>query len=348
MSSIHINDKINMINIGIIGYGYWGKKLVRNFNHLEDCEVKTVCEIDERKHPAFKKIYPSINIITDLQAIWADETIDAVVIATPVDSHFSISKQALLYDKHVLVEKPLTNSFESAQELIYLAKKKGKLLMVDHTFLYTGAVRYLKKSVENGDLGDLNYIDSTRINLGLFQHDVNVLWDLAPHDISICVHLLDTQPVSVQATGISHTATGLENIAYLILKFENNIIAHFNCSWISPVKVRMMLIGGDKKMVVYNDTEPTEKIKIYDSGFKVETDEEKNKIIADYRVGDIYVPKIDITEALSLMAQDFITCIQTKKTPLSSDLLGLKVVKILDAAQQSIRQNSKEIKVEHV
>lgn len=334
-----------MINVGIIGYGYWGKNLVRNFNHLETCDVKVVCEIDERKHDAFKKLYPRIKITTDIQSIWTDETIDAVVIATPVDSHFGLSKQALLQNKHVLVEKPLTNSFSSAQELLQLAQEKDKLLMVDHTFLYTGAVRYLKKVVENGDLGDLNYIDSTRINLGLFQHDVNVLWDLAPHDISICVHLLDKQPISVQATGISHTTTGLENIAYLVLKFENNIIAHFNCSWISPVKVRMMLIGGDKKMVVYNDTEPTEKIKIYDSGFNVETDDDKNKIIADYRVGDIYVPKIDMTEALSLMAQDFITCIKTKSTPVSPANLGLKVVRILDAAQQSIRQNSKEIRL---
>lgn len=334
-----------MIKVGIIGYGYWGKNLVRNFNHLNICELKIVCEIDERKHTAFKTLYPTIKMVTDMSILFEDQDIDAIVVATPVYSHFEISKQALLHDKHVLVEKPLTNSFEQAQELLQLAQQKGKLLMVDHTFLYTGAVRYLKKVVERGDLGNLNYIDSTRINLGLFQHDVNVLWDLAPHDISICTHLLNVQPISVQATGISHTSTGLEDIAYLIIKFENNIIAHFNCSWISPVKVRMMLIGGDRKMVVYNDTEPTEKIKIYDSGFNIETDEDKNRIIADYRVGDIYVPKIDMTEALSLMSRDFITSILHQSQPLSSADLGLKVVRILDAAQQSIQQNSQEVRL---
>jgi predicted dehydrogenase len=274
-----------------------------------------------------------------------DDSIDAIVIATPVDSHYPLAKLALEHNKHVLVEKPLTDNYAQALELVDMAKERGKLLMVDHTFLYTGAVRYLKKYAESGDLGNIHYIDSTRINLGLFQHDVNVLWDLAPHDISICHYLINRRPESVQATGISHTFNGIENIAYLTLKFENNILAHFNCSWVSPVKMRTMLIGGDKKMIVFNDMEPTEKIKVYDTGFKVHGDEDKNEFIADYRMGDILVPKIDYTEALSLMAQDFVDSIEQDREPVSNAELGLAVVEILDAAQRSISSNGAEIEI---
>jgi predicted dehydrogenase len=333
------------MKIGIIGFGYWGKNLVRNFNNLSSCEVKYVCENNPVNAKNCSSLYPNIIVVDNLSILINDEEISGIVIATPVDTHYHLTKIALENKKNVLVEKPLTSSFKEAKELIDLANKKGKLLMVDHTFLYTGSVMHLKSLAENKTLGDIKYFDSTRINLGLFQHDVNVLWDLAPHDISICNHILNLKPLSVQAVGISHTKNNIENIAYLTLKYENNIIAHFNCSWVSPVKIRQMLIGGSEKMVVFNDMEPTEKIKIYDTGYKYETDEQRNEILVDYRTGDINVPKIKMTEALSLMAKDFINSIENKTTPISSAQLGLDVVEILDAAETSIKNGGKEIKL---
>ena len=332
-----------MTKTAIIGYGYWGKNLVRNFNALSECNLVAVVESHPDRRKACEKLYPNIKTVDNVQDVLNDDSIEAIVIATPVDTHYPLAKLALEHGKNVLVEKPLTSSAAEAKELVALAKSKGKVLMVDHTFLYTGAVQYLKKITDQGTLGNIYYIDSTRINLGLFQHDVNVLWDLAPHDISICNFLIDKKPVSVQATGISHTFNNIENIAYLTLKYEDNTMAHFNCSWVSPVKIRMMMIGGDKKMAVFNDMEPTEKIKIYDTGFDVKGDDEVNSIIADYRVGDIHVPKIANTEALSLMAADFMKAIQTGSTPVSSAELGLTVVAILDAAQRSITAKGLEI-----
>ena len=333
------------MNIAIIGYGYWGKNLVRNFHNLASCTLHTVVDSNQEQLEKVKKLYPYVNLSTSFEETINNNEIDGVVIATPVDQHYSLAKAALLADKNVLVEKPLTDSAETARELVELAEKKGKLLMVDHTFLYTGAVRYLREISEKNELGNINYIDSTRINLGLFQHDINVLWDLAPHDISICNFVLNRKPVSVSATGMDHTGRGIENIAYLTLKYEGDLIAHFNCSWVSPVKIRQMLIGGDKKMVVFNDMEPTEKIKIYDSGYQVTSIEDENRIKADYRTGDIYVPKISMTEALALMAQDFIEGISDNKVPDSNAALGLQVVEVLDAAQKSIKLNGKEIKL---
>ena len=332
-----------MTKTAIIGYGYWGKNLVRNFNGLSNCDLVAVVESDSNRRKACEKLYPGVKTVEAVETVLSDSSIEAIVIATPVDTHYQLAKLALEHGKHVLVEKPLTSSSKEAKELVALAKSKGKVLMVDHTFLYTGAVQYLKKITEEGALGNIYYIDSTRINLGLFQHDVNVLWDLAPHDISICNFLINKRPVSVQATGISHTFNNIENIAYLTLKYEDNTMAHFNCSWVSPVKIRMMMIGGDKKMAVFNDMEPTEKIKIYDTGFDVKGDDEMNSIIADYRVGDIHVPKIANTEALSLMAADFIKAIETGSTPVSSAELGLAVVSILDAAERSIKAKGTEI-----
>ena len=331
------------MNIGIVGFGYWGKNLVRNFNSLDSCEVSYVCEKDTISAEKCIKLYPNINIVSDYAILLNDETLDAIVIATQVDSHYPLTKAALLAGKHVLVEKPLTSSFEQAKELMELAAINKLLLMVDHTFLYTGAVRFLKEEADNGVFGNINYIDSTRINLGLFQHDVNVLWDLAPHDISICNWLINKKPISVQATGISHTNNNIENIAFLTLKYEDNTIAHFNCSWVSPVKIRQMLIGGDKKMVAFNDMEPTEKIKVYDTGFKVRSDEEKQLFNADYRVGDIHVPKIQTTEALLFMAKDFISSILNGTKPDSDVESGVLVVEILEKAEYSIKNKGIEV-----
>ena len=332
-----------MIRIGIVGYGYWGKNLVRNFNSLDTCDLVYVCESNAANAAKCKANYPNITVVSEYKSILNDHSIDAIVIATPVDTHFPLTKLALEADKHVLVEKPLTSSYEEAKELVGLADSKEKVLMVDHTFLYTGAVKYMKSLIETGEIGDIQYLDSIRINLGLFQHDVNVLWDLAPHDISICNYLLKQKPVSVQAIGASHIDNDIENIAYLTLRYPNNVIAHFNCSWVSPVKLRQMLIGGTKKMIVFNDMEPTEKIKIYDTGYEVKSHDELNQIKVDYRIGDIHVPKVPMTEALALMAADFINSINTGEKPDSDAELGLGVVEILDTAQSSIKQNETEI-----
>lgn len=334
-----------MVGIGIIGYGYWGPNLLRNFYTAANTKVIAVSDARQERLDMVKKLYPSIHLITDSDELLANDEIDAIVIATPVFSHFDLAKQALLKGKHVLLEKPMTSTVAEAKELIALAKEKNLVLMVDHTFLYTSAVQKIKSLKESGEIGDLQYFDSTRINLGLFQSDINVLWDLAPHDISILLHLVDEKPVSVNATGISHTFNGLENIAYLTVNYASSFVAHFSCSWSSPVKIRTILVGGSKKMILFNDVEPTEKIKIYDTGVEVKEDEEKHKLLVDYRVGDVFIPKLANSEALGGMAKDFISAIAEGKSPVSDASLGLEVIKILEAAQLSIRNNGREEKI---
>jgi predicted dehydrogenase len=332
-----------MINIGIIGYGYWGTNLVRNFYGAKDCRIKAVADGRLERLEVLARNFPTIKCVTEVDDLINDPAIDAVVIATPVFSHFPLAKKALMQGKHVLLEKPMTASVEEARILINLAEQKGLILMVDHTFLYTGAVEKMKELIDRDELGNLKYVDSTRINLGLFQADVNVLWDLAPHDISILSYLIREKPFSVNATGITHTANDIENIAYLTVNYQSGFIAHFSCSWTSPVKVRMMLIGGDMKMIMYNDLEVTEKVKIYDTGYHHKTDEEKKKVLVDYRTGDIYVPKLKTTEALSGMAGDFIASIQEQRKPRSTADLGLSVISILEASNESIKNNGREI-----
>ena len=334
------------MNIGIIGFGYWGPNLVRNFSSLQNCKVYAIAEANATRHGLITKQYKYVKIYLDAEELIKDNLIDAVVIATPVFSHYPLAKLALESGKHVLIEKPMTSSSRDAIELIEIAEQKKLSLMVDHTFLYTGAVQKMKELVTSNALGKLSYIDSTRINLGLFQPDINVLWDLAPHDISILNYLVDERPISVNATGVSHTNNDIENIAYLTLNYNSGFIAHFNCSWSSPVKIRMMLIGGSEKMCIFNDIEPTEKIKVYDTSYSYKTDEEKRKILVDYRAGDIYLPKVNSTEALSLMAQDFVDSIINNTVPKSDAKIGLDVVKILEAAQKSIKNKGQEIKIE--
>jgi predicted dehydrogenase len=332
-----------MMKIAVIGFGYWGPNLVRNFNAVEGAAVAMVCDGRKERLNAVSKIYPAIKVTTDPADVFNNNDIDAVVIATPVFSHFELAKKALENGKHVLIEKPMTATVKESEQLLELAASRKKLLMVDHTFLYTGAVQKMKKLIEDGTIGSLKYFDSTRINLGLFQPDVNVLWDLAPHDISILNYLVSDKVHSVNATGISHTGNEIENIAYLTVNYESGFIAHFNCSWTSPVKIRMMLIGGDKKMMVYNDLEPTEKIRIYDTGYDHKTDEEKRKVLVDYRAGDVYIPKVDLKEALSGMAADFVKCAANGGQPISAAASGHEVVRILEAAQLSIKSKGKEI-----
>ncbi|TXH29186.1 MAG: Gfo/Idh/MocA family oxidoreductase [Cyclobacteriaceae bacterium] len=334
-----------MINVGIIGYGYWGPNLVRNFFGQKDCVIKSVADARPNRLELLAKAYPSVQGVLNADGILNDPAIDAVVIATPVFTHFPLAQKALQNGKHVLLEKPMASSVQECNILIGLAAQKNLLLMVDHTFLYTGAVEKIKELIDTNALGNVKYLDSTRINLGLFQPDINVLWDLAPHDLSILRYLHDEKPYSVNATGISHTHNGIENIAFMTINYQSGFIAHLNCSWSSPVKVRMMLIGGDQKMIIYNDVEPTEKIKVYDTGYELKSDEDKNKILVDYRVGDIYVPKVNNKEALAQVASDFIGGILEKRTPRSSHHIGLDIVKMLEASEQSIKNKGAEVKI---
>jgi predicted dehydrogenase len=332
-----------MIKLGIIGFGYWGPNLVRNFSGNKNFQVIKVADSRQERLNIVNRQYPSIVTVLDPDEIINDPEIDAVAIATPVFTHYKLAKGALLNGKHVVLEKPMTSSSAEAEELIELALAKGLSLMVDHTFLYTGAVQKIKQLIDQDTIGQVKYLDSTRINLGLFQPDINVLWDLAPHDISIMAHLVNEKPYSLNASGVSHTRNGLENIAFLTVNFESGFIAHFNCSWTSPVKIRLMLIGGDKKMIVFNDVEPTEKIKIYDTGYTVKSDEDKQKLLVDYRSGDIFIPKTPSTEALALMAEDFAQSVLNKKTPVADYKSGLSVIKILEASNESLRNQGKEI-----
>lgn len=334
-----------MINVAIIGFGYWGPNLVRNFSTLPGVKVKRVVDLRPDRLLIVAKNYTNTIASADVNDIWNDTDIDAVIIATPVFTHFPLAMKALESGKHVLLEKPMTDTVENALKLIDKANALNKVLMVDHTFLYTPAVRKMKELIQQDVIGNVRYFDSTRINLGLIQQDVNVLWDLAPHDISILDYLVGDEPASVNATGVSHIHNGVENIAYLTVNYASNVIAHFNCSWSSPVKIRMMLVGGDKKMIVFNDMEPTEKIRVYDTAHSVSSDEEKQKVLVDYRVGDVYIPKLDNKEALAGMAADFIAAIQTGSTPIASWKSGLNTIRILEASQTSIKQGGKEIAI---
>lgn len=333
------------INIGVIGYGYWGPNIVRNFFATRACNVKMVADGRQERLHLLSKIFPSIQGVKDGEEILNNNDIDAVVIATPVFTHFALAKRALLMGKHVLIEKPMTSSVKEADELINLATQKGLTLMADHTFLYTGAVEKIKEIILTEVIGTPLYFDSSRINLGLFQPDINVLWDLAPHDISILTYLITETPESINATGISHTRNQVENIAYLTVNYNSSFIAHFTCSWSSPVKVRQTLIGGDKKMILYNDLEPSEKVRVYDTGYNHKTEEDKTRIMVDYRTGDVHIPKLSTREALAGVADDFIQSVIHKKSPLSNALLGRSVVRILEASQESIKNNGKEVRI---
>lgn len=333
------------INIGVIGYGYWGPNIVRNFFATPDCIIKMVADGRDERLNLLARTFPSITGVKDGADVINNKDIDAIVIATPVYTHFELAKRALLQGKHVLIEKPMTSSVEEADELINIATRKNLTLMADHTFLYTGAVEKMKEIIQTEVIGTPLYFDSSRINLGLFQPDINVLWDLAPHDISILTYLITEVPESINATGISHTRNKIENIAYLTVNYNSNFIAHFNCSWSSPVKVRQTLIGGDKKMILYNDLEPSEKVRVYDTGYNHKTEEDKTRIMVDYRTGDVYIPKLSSREALAGVAADFIQSIIQKKLPLSNALLGRSVVRILEASQESIKHFGKEVKI---
>jgi predicted dehydrogenase len=326
-----------MVKFGVIGYGYWGPNVVRNLEHLEGSEVVAVCDKSAASRKRIQKAHPSVKVTADASDLVSSTEIDAIAVVTPVWTHYELAKAALQNGKHVFVEKPFTSNTAQAEELIDLAAQKNLKIMVDHTFLFTGAVRKISQLLDEGALGKLYYYDSTRVNLGLFQHDVNVIWDLAPHDLSVIDHLIKERPEAVVATGQTHL-NGHEDIAFITIYFPNKIIAHINVNWLSPVKVRTTLIGGEKKMLVWNDLEVDEKIKVYDKGVDITTRQGLYNLLVNYRSGDMWSPQVNRVEALSQELAYFIDCISHNKNPTNDGEAGLRVVKMLEAATESLNK----------
>jgi len=324
-----------MLNIGVIGYGYWGPNVVRNFHAVDQCCVKRVCDVNSKSLNRTRKSFPSVELTSNCDDILTAADIDAVAVVTPVATHFPLAKKAMENGKHVFVEKPFAQTAAQAQELIELATKKNLKIMVDHTFLFTAAVRKIKELIDSNVLGTIYYYDSIRVNLGLFQSDVNVIWDLAPHDLAIMQHLIAHKPQALVATGQNHV-NGKEDVAYITLYFPERIIAHFNVNWLSPVKVRTALIGGEKKMIVWNDLEADEKIRVYNKGVERTNGGGLHDLLVSYRMGDIWAPRLEQTEALKAEAQYFVDCIRNDETPFNDGVAGLQVVRMLEAADASL------------
>ncbi len=335
-----------MINIGIIGHGYWGPNLVRNFSEVPGARVVLVSDLLPERLMQLRARYPMIRTSTNHRDIFADPSIDAVAIATPVSTHFELAKQALRSGKHVFVEKPLTATVDEGERLLEEAQRNKRILMVDHTFVYTGAVRKIKDLMEKGELGKLYYYDSVRVNLGLFQHNVNVLWDLAVHDLSIMDYLLDERPRAVAATGVSPLPGQPQNVAYLTCFFHDNFIAHFHVNWLAPVKIRRTLIGGERQMIVYDDLEPSEKVKVYDKGITISDQKDGiYQMLVGYRTGDMRAPQLKSTEALYEEALHFIDSITKGQSPLTDGNVGLRIVRILEAASKSMMQQGQLVEI---
>ena len=331
-----------MIRVGVIGYGYWGPVVARNFHSAEGSELTAICDKNPTLLGRAGKTFPGIRLTREVSDITTSPDIDVVAVITPVWTHFEFAKAALENGKHVFVEKPFTSTVAQAEELINLAARKNLKIMVDHTFLFTGAVRKIRQLIDDGVLGKLYYYDSTRVNLGLFQHDVNVIWDLAPHDLSIMDYLMSAEPESVIATGQCHL-NGLEDLAYLTVYFQGNMLAHINVNWLSPVKVRTTLIGGEKKMVVWNDLEADEKVKVYDKGVDITNGQSVYDLLVSYRSGDMWAPKVEQTEALRREASYFVECITKDQAPFNDGAAGLRVVRLLEAAGRSLKERGKPV-----
>ena len=334
-----------MIGIGVIGYGYWGPNIVRNFDSVEGARVVAVSDKNPDVLRSLYSGYPEFRMYGDPGELIRNPDVDAVAIVTPVSTHYELAKMALESGKHVFMEKPFTASVSQAMELIELSESKRLKLMVDHTFLFTGAVRKIKNLINERELGSIYYYDSIRVNLGLFQHDVNVVWDLAPHDFSIMSYLIDEPPVALSAWGRSHV-NSLEDIAYITVHFNTSIVAHFSVNWLSPVKVRTTLIGGEKKMLVWNDLNADEKLKIYDKGVEAKNKQGIYDLLISYRSGDMWAPKVEQTEALKLECQHFYECITEDKTPVNSGAAGLEVVKMLEACDRSLRNDGRPVAID--
>ena len=334
-----------MINIAVVGYGYWGPNVLRNFYEHDDANVVRCCDVNPKRLALVKSKYPSVEVSENFEDVLNDDKVDAVAIVTPVATHYEFARKALEHGKHVLVEKPLAASVAEAESLVTIAESHKLTLMVNHTFIYTGAVRKMKEIVETGDIGKLYYFDSVRINLGLIQKDVNVLWDLAPHDLSIMEHLVNEEPTSVCANGTCHFGNGIESVAYLTVYFNSGLIAHFHNNWLAPVKIRSIIVGGSKKMILYDDMEASEKIKVYDKGVEVNEPEKIHETLISYRLGDMWAPKLDNAEALRLVATEFIESVQSGRKPITDGVSGLNVVRILEASEMSIKHKGREVKL---
>jgi len=337
-----------VINVGIIGHGYWGPNLVRNFYETPGARVACVSDLRPERLKLVQSRYPTVKVTESHKELIDDPGVDVVVIATPVSTHFDLAMRALQAKKHVLVEKPLASTSEQVKQLMAAANAVGRLLMVDHTFVFTGAVRKIRELVDEGSLGQIYYYDSARVNLGLFQHDVNVIWDLAVHDLAIMDHVLPAHPVAVSATGIAHVAGEPENVAFLTLFFDGPLIAHVHVNWLSPVKVRRTLIGASSKMIVYDDLEQSEKIKVYDKGITLSRRENPEKIyevMVGYRTGDMLAPNLDMTEALKVEAAHLVRCVEGTEKPIADGMAGFRVVEILEAASQSMRNRGRPVEL---
>ena len=338
-----------MMRIGVIGYGYWGPNVVRNFAELAEAEVTVVSDHRPERLAQAQRRYPGIRVTTDALDLIADPAVDGVAIVTPVAFHFELASAALRAGKHVLVEKPIASTSDEASRLIDEAARRRLVLMVDHTFVYTGAVQKMRELVVGGELGDIHYYDSVRINLGLFQHDVDVLWDLAVHDLSIMDFVLTQQPVAVSATGLAHVPGRPKNIAYMTMFFDGPLIAHVHASWLAPVKVRRTLLGGSRRMIVFDDLEASEKIKVYDRGISVDPSPENvYQMLVGYRTGDMWAPKLALTEALQVEAKHFVECVARSARPQSDGESGLRVVRLLEAASASMHQHGRPVDIQGV
>jgi predicted dehydrogenase len=335
-----VSTGVETVRVGVVGFGYWGPNIVRNLNALDRCTLVSVCDTNAKALTRVQRTYPGLQLTTDVNDVLRSPDIDAVAIVTPVWTHFDLAKAALENGKHVFVEKPFTSTSAQASELIELAARKNLRIMVDHTFLFSGSVRKIRQLVDDGTLGPLYYFDSTRVNLGLFQHDVSVVWDLAPHDLSIMDHVIGQQPEAVVATGGNHF-NELADMAFITVYFPGNVTAHVNVNWLSPVKVRMTLIGGRDKMLVWNDLEVDEKIKVYDKGVNVTSGQGLYELLVSYRSGDVWSPKVDATEALSMELGYFLNCVLEGKTPINDGEAGLRIVRLLEAADQSLKDRGR-------
>jgi predicted dehydrogenase len=334
------------IKVGVVGCGYWGPNLIRNFRSLPDCKLEMMCDLSEKRLAHLKALYPEVKGETDYERMLTDGGVDAVVIATAVRFHHSMAKASLLAGKHTFIEKPMAASSQECEELIEIAKSKGLILMIGHTFLYSPVIRKLKELVDGGDIGEIRYICARRLNLGLFQKDINVAWDLAPHDISIILHIMDQTPVSVNCTGTAHVTPGIEDVTSMSLNFKKSRTAIIHNSWLDPRKIREMTIVGSKRMIVYDDIAMQEKIRVFDA--RVERPPHYDTFAEfqyAYHYGDIYAPYIKQEEPLKIECQHFLDCIRDGKTPISHGGQGLEMVKILEASSQSIKSGGAAVEL---
>ena len=328
------------ISVGVVGCGYWGPNLVRNFRSLRDCTVNVMCDASEARLKHMRELYSNVEGVTDYCHLLSSMWLDAIVIATPVKYHFELAKASLLAGKHTFIEKPMAASSAECDELIEISEREGLILMVGHTFLYSSPVRKIIEIIKAGDIGDIRYINSRRLNLGLYQKDINVAWDLAPHDISIILRILGSSPLVVNCQGNAHLTPHIEDVTNISMSFENNRFATIQSSWLEPRKVREMTIVGTRRMIVYDDVEPLEKVRIYDT--RVERPphfDTFSEFQYAYHYGDSYIPKIAQDEPLKVECQHFLDCIKTGARPVSGGLEGRELVKILEAATESLKQH---------